>query len=662
MAAITANLLAAAAPPLNPTGTAAAQTGQATQPTSRSGFADVLTAATTPTSTPTTTPPPTATSTTTPPPTATPAVPESPTEQDESADLVAAALAALGLIQQPVPTQLPVTATTTVPTSTAAVTIPTAAPTIPTDGGVPIPTAATTTPITPPTQTTSRSEQLRFETAPAARGTPNTPTVPTPQPTLPTTTPVEPIRPTATAQTSPNLPLVPATTNTSVAAAPSDVIAAAARTPAVVAQVPVVAERSQLLPAAPPELGYSLVGPTIDGPPAVNPVAAVGGTPSQGQVEVRAASLPPVEPPAPPTEIQLPQQTRQFTEVLSDARDRTTAEQVTAQQTRPFTTVLADRVTPTAPASVPSAPAVARPENPQPVETPTAPQPAATQPARPQPTAPQPVHQQPADTEPTSVPTPTAESEPAAASRTVVAEASVPTSRPVVTEVAAPTIQPTDKAPTQTRANAVTAEPSVPTTQPAADGTKTPEANDNFPSQVAVPVPAEPAVAGGSTPTVNPVTAPQIRPAEPTPAEPPRVTSNTPPVAAQVSDAYVSQARVIERGGRHEFQLRLDPPELGEVKVRVLAMGDKVEARLVVSDDAVRKMIESQLPELRQRLEQAGVSVPKFDVTTDGGRANTGGGGWDRPQPPTPTFRQPSPTPATIERPTLTGGLLDVTA
>jgi flagellar hook-length control protein FliK len=193
-------------------------------------------------------------------------------------------------------------------------------------------------------------------------------------------------------------------------------------------------------------------------------------------------------------------------------------------------------------------------------------------------------------------------------------------------------------------------------------GTLTPNAGEALPAQAAFPAPAERADSDSSTLTsATNLPSPQTRPVELPTADAPRVAVSTPPVAAQLQDAFVSQARVIERGGRHEFQLRLDPPELGEVKVRVLAMGDKVEARLVVSDDAVRKLIESQLPDLRQRLEQAGVAVPKFDVTTDGGRANTGGDAWDRPQPVAPPPRTTAPTAAPTAR-SVAGGLLDVTA
>ena len=46
------------------------------------------------------------------------------------------------------------------------------------------------------------------------------------------------------------------------------------------------------------------------------------------------------------------------------------------------------------------------------------------------------------------------------------------------------------------------------------------------------------------------------------------------------------------------------------------------QAALKLKREAVRGLIESQLPELRQRLEAAGVSVQQFDVSTD---PNTGG-------------------------------------
>jgi flagellar hook-length control protein FliK len=93
--------------------------------------------------------------------------------------------------------------------------------------------------------------------------------------------------------------------------------------------------------------------------------------------------------------------------------------------------------------------------------------------------------------------------------------------------------------------------------------------------------------------------------------------------AAQVADAVVTHARVLEHPGAVEFHMQLDPPELGRVQISLVARGDEVHGQVLVADDAVRQMLESQLPELRQRLEAAGVNVQRFDVATD---PNSGGG------------------------------------
>ena len=81
-------------------------------------------------------------------------------------------------------------------------------------------------------------------------------------------------------------------------------------------------------------------------------------------------------------------------------------------------------------------------------------------------------------------------------------------------------------------------------------------------------------------------------------------------------------SHVLERDGVVEFRMRLDPPDLGRVQIRLITRGDEVYGQVLVADDAVRRLIESQLPELRQRLEAAGVNIQRFDVATDSG---TGG-------------------------------------
>jgi hypothetical protein len=109
----------------------------------------------------------------------------------------------------------------------------------------------------------------------------------------------------------------------------------------------------------------------------------------------------------------------------------------------------------------------------------------------------------------------------------------------------------------------------------------------------------------------------------PSPTSPSAPAPAASPMTESMAQAVVSHARVMERPGSVEFQMRLDPPELGRMQIRLVTHGDEIHGQVLVAHDAVRQLIESQLPELRQRLEAAGVNVQQFNVATD---ANTGGG------------------------------------
>ncbi len=540
MAAISANLFAAAAPSPNRSLDFTTQANGSIQPAVASGFANFLTQATA----------------------------EAATTEEEDTDPaagaeVAAALAAIGLVPQQLPVQLPTDPTAVEGAVTPSQSLATSVPLSPA-----ILVAEESTAAAAP----SRSVELQLNTAPAVQNTPDTTpsTVATPAPTA---TPVE-VNP---APQTIALPAPAAMFRTPVASTPGEVVVAATRPPAVAPQAAAVVEPSPIVPA---EIGYSLVGPAVVAPPAVNPVSAVGGTPSQALVEHLAVDPSAVEPTPRPTQAITTQPGQPFDQVL-------------AAETPPDTTAPVQQVV--------TAPVAGRPMSGPNFGTATV---------------------DPVD--PTSYTPPAGETPPTAA-----------------------TVQPTPSVPESASQAAFFPTPAFPGVAPLG-------IESNEPAAVAV----EP-----GQPQLAPLAA-NSPPAEP-PSAGPRVAPNAPPVAAQVCEAYVTHARVVENGGIHEFQLRLDPPELGEVKVRVLAMGDRVEARLVVSDDAVKRLIESQLPELRQRLEAAGVSVPTFDVTTDGGgkRADTGGDGWDRSEPAfAPTPRPAGQPRAITPRPTRSGGMIDVTA
>ena len=63
-----------------------------------------------------------------------------------------------------------------------------------------------------------------------------------------------------------------------------------------------------------------------------------------------------------------------------------------------------------------------------------------------------------------------------------------------------------------------------------------------------------------------------------------------------------------------QVQIRLDPPELGSVLVRLAEQGDQIRGFLEVSRDETRREIEQALPQVLKGLQEAGVQVRRLEV------------------------------------------------
>lgn len=134
---------------------------------------------------------------------------------------------------------------------------------------------------------------------------------------------------------------------------------------------------------------------------------------------------------------------------------------------------------------------------------------------------------------------------------------------------------------------------------------------------------------------------------QPQPAGTAGAANEAPPVAEQIGHAILARIEVATAEGRIDFHLRLDPPELGQVRVQLTLTEQTLTARLVVRDDAARQLVQSQMETLRQRLQETGLSLGQLDVSGDGG----GGGRGQRQQPLLPfpdpdgggTARRPTP-------------------
>lgn len=150
----------------------------------------------------------------------------------------------------------------------------------------------------------------------------------------------------------------------------------------------------------------------------------------------------------------------------------------------------------------------------------------------------------------------------------------------------------------------------------------------------------------------------------PTPLEPSGTPSNT-PVAEQLTRSFVAKADFVNRDGRTDFHLHLEPPQLGSVQIHLTATNHTISARVIVTQDGARQLLEGQAQNLRQSLADAGLVLSKFDVTQQGGGFSGSG---RRPPPevplPTPPARFASSTVAVIARttPLVSVGGIDILA
>lgn len=93
--------------------------------------------------------------------------------------------------------------------------------------------------------------------------------------------------------------------------------------------------------------------------------------------------------------------------------------------------------------------------------------------------------------------------------------------------------------------------------------------------------------------------------------------TNSESLASSLATAFQTQHDELVAGQPIELQLRLDPPELGMVRVHLRLTDDVVSIRFIAGDEAATRMLESQLPDLRQSLAERGLAFTQCDVICD---------------------------------------------
>ncbi|HPQ69730.1 MAG TPA: flagellar hook-length control protein FliK [bacterium] len=188
--------------------------------------------------------------------------------------------------------------------------------------------------------------------------------------------------------------------------------------------------------------------------------------------------------------------------------------------------------------------------------------------------------------------------------------------RQTVTKGDAP---PIDGQTARSNSPAVQARQEVPTAAQASFNSEAkaePMANVNQPMAAMPTVEAVPTTTVQPTLTANPATmatrqaeAMTVKPAAP--AATTEVTiENVERVVRMVNQQMVRRAA--DGGGT--MRLRLDPPELGRVKLEVTVEQQHVRAQAVVESGQVRQVLMEHLPDLKQQLAQQGMQLDQFDV------------------------------------------------
>jgi hypothetical protein len=85
-----------------------------------------------------------------------------------------------------------------------------------------------------------------------------------------------------------------------------------------------------------------------------------------------------------------------------------------------------------------------------------------------------------------------------------------------------------------------------------------------------------------------------------------------------VIDQIMDKLTLSEKNGRKELTVQLKPDTLGTVTIRLSEEKGFTAAKIITDALETREMINSQIPALKQQLEQQGISVREFDVVHDG--------------------------------------------
>ena len=87
---------------------------------------------------------------------------------------------------------------------------------------------------------------------------------------------------------------------------------------------------------------------------------------------------------------------------------------------------------------------------------------------------------------------------------------------------------------------------------------------------------------------------------------------------AKIINQIANKMTVRTIGAQNEVQIKLDPPSLGTVRMKIITSGDTVRAVIVAENQAVKQVIENNFNQLRDAMGEQGLKLGSFTVTVGG--------------------------------------------
>jgi len=87
---------------------------------------------------------------------------------------------------------------------------------------------------------------------------------------------------------------------------------------------------------------------------------------------------------------------------------------------------------------------------------------------------------------------------------------------------------------------------------------------------------------------------------------------------AKIINQIANKMTVRTNGAQNEVHIKLDPPSLGTVRMKIITSGDTVRTVIVAENQAVKQVIENNFNQLRDAMGEQGLKLGSFTVTVGG--------------------------------------------